>query len=166
MAFKRSAVRSRLSPPSPEIVRFQDFFSLLQRCVSPLLLLKKWRSWWYQELLNCHQVENCHFLNSFRLASSKLLTLCSSTEFSTLLYGRYVKTIGRKNQQRDPVLQGIHVFRPLHAAVRFLAGWLHRISLRNAHLLRLGTAGRCAMWELWKRWRMEWFLIYFSLNSQ
>ena len=26
MAFKRSAVRSRLSPPSPEIVRFQDFF--------------------------------------------------------------------------------------------------------------------------------------------
>ena len=28
MAFKRSAVRSRLSPPSPEIVRFQDFFFL------------------------------------------------------------------------------------------------------------------------------------------
>ena len=26
MAFKRSAVRSRLSPPSPEIVRFQGFF--------------------------------------------------------------------------------------------------------------------------------------------
>ena len=26
MAFKRSAVRSRLSPPSPEIVRFRDFF--------------------------------------------------------------------------------------------------------------------------------------------
>jgi hypothetical protein len=26
MAFKRSAVRSRLSPPSPEILRFQDFF--------------------------------------------------------------------------------------------------------------------------------------------
>ena len=26
MAFKRSAVRSRLSPPSPEIVRFHGFF--------------------------------------------------------------------------------------------------------------------------------------------
>ena len=32
MAFKRSAVRSRLSPPkSPEILRFQDFFLLLSR---------------------------------------------------------------------------------------------------------------------------------------
>ena len=36
MAFKRSAVRSRLSPPSPEIVRFQGFFFASTPCL-PLL---------------------------------------------------------------------------------------------------------------------------------